>query len=356
MKRSVWISTFVWSALASLMLATPGYSQWLNYPTPGIPRTADGKPNLNGPAPRTAGGTPDLSGLWSIAGLGNATNITDVEMVPAARAIFQKRFETYGADDPGSNCLPEGPRAGLAGLDPLRIVQTPNMMVVLHETGTYRVIYTDGRPLPKSLNPTWMGYSIGRWDGDTFVVDTVGFNDRTWLDFGGHPHSEALHVTERFRRTKFGHMDLEMTFDDPKTYVKPFGIKVGVNYIADDDLIENVCLENEKDRTKLVGKIADERKSEKTLPVSVLLQYTGTYDVGPLGNWTVSVIGDHLAIELGDGGGKQAVFPTSENVFVFPTTGGTVTFVKDQKRNAVTHFLLTIVEGDFRADRKTTGR
>jgi hypothetical protein len=352
MKRSLRISTGVPVALALLSVATPGYSQWLNYSTPGIPRTADGKPNLSAPAPRAVDGKPDLSGLWSIAGLGSATNITDVEMLPAAKAIFQKRQETYGADDSASNCLPEGPRSGLAGLDPLRIVQTPNMVVVLYETGTFRVIYTDGRPLPKDLNPTWMGYSVGRWDGDTFVVDTVGFNDKTWLDFAGHPHSEALRVTERFRRTNFGHMDLEMRFDDPKTYVKPFAIKAAVNYLADDDLIENVCLENEKDRSKLVGVVADERKSEKRLPVSVLSQYAGTYDVGPLGNWTVSVVGDHLAIELSDGGGKQRVFPTSVNVFVFPTTGGTVTFVKDQKKNVVTHFLLTIVEGDFRAERK----
>jgi len=350
MKRRWWLNTF--AALGILTMGTPCYSQWLNYPTPGIPRTSDGKPNLSAPAPRTADGKSDLSGLWSIGGLGYATNITDVELLPAANAIFQKRLETYGADDPATSCLPEGPRSGLAGLDPLRIVQTPNMVVMLYETGTFRMIYTDGRPLPKDLNPTWMGYSIGRWDGDTFIVDTVGFNDKTWLDFGGRPHSEALRVTERFRRTNFGHMDLEMTFDDPKSYVKPFEIKVGVNYIADDDLIENVCLENEKDRAKLIGKVADERKSEKKLPINVLSQYTGTYDVGPLGNWTVSVVGDHLAIELGDGGGKQAVFPLSENVFAFPTTGGTVTFVKDQKKNAVTHFLLTIVEGDFRATRK----
>jgi hypothetical protein len=342
-------------ALAVLVAGaiSPSSAQWLNYPTPGIPRTPDGKPNLGAPAPRAADGRPDLSGLWSISGLGYATNITDVEMLPAAKTIFQKRLETYGSDDPGANCLPEGPRLGLAGLDPLRIVQTPALMVFLSETGTYRAIYSDGRPLPKAQNPTWMGYSIGRWDGDTFVVDTVGFNDRTWLDFLGHPHTEALRVTERFHRTNFGHMDLEMTFDDPKAYVKPFTIKLGVNYVPDDDLIENVCLENEKDRGKLIGKVADEKRNEKRVPLNVLSQYAGSYEVGPFGTWTVSVTGDHLAIELADGGGKQTVFPTSDNVFVFPSTGGTVTFVRDPKKNnAVTHFLLTIVEGDFRADRK----
>jgi|KBSMisStandDraft_5_1062788.scaffolds.fasta_scaffold00059_33 hypothetical protein len=352
MSRGLRISMFA-GAIFFAIGVSPGQGQWLNYPTPGIPRTPDGKPNLSAATPRTAEGRPDLSGLWSINGLGYATNITDVELLPAAKAIYQKRLETYGTDDPATNCLPEGPRSGLAGLDPLRIVQTPAMAVFLYEAGPYRIIYTDGRPLPKDQNPTWMGYSIGRWDGDTFVVETVGFNDRTWLDFVGRPHTESLRVTERFRRTNFGRMDLEMTFDDPKAYVKPFTIKVDVNYVPDDDLIENICLENEKDRAKLVGKVADEKRLEKKLPVSVLSQYSGTYDVGPLGNWIVSVVGDHLAIEIGVGGGKQQVFPTSNNVFVFPSTGGTVTFVKDPKKNnAVTHFLLTIVEGDFRADRK----
>jgi hypothetical protein len=253
--------------------------------------------------------------MWSFSGLGYATNITDVEMLPAAKAVCQKRLATYGREDTASNCFPEGPRAS-------------------------PVIHTDGRPLPTDQNPTWMGYSIGRWDGDTFVVETTGFNDRTWLDFNGHPHTEALRVTERFHRTTFGHMNLEMTFDDPKAYVAPFTIKMDVNYVPDDDLIEYACLENEKDRGKLVGRVADEKRREKKLPVSLLSQYAGTYNVGPLGNWTVSVVGDHLAIELGDGGGKQQVFATADNV-------------RDSKKNnAVTHFLLTIVEGDFRADRK----
>src|ERR1041385_7030447 len=150
--------------------ASSVWAQWLSYPTPGIPRTKDGKPNLTARAPRGPDGKPDLTGLWSLEGLGAATNITNTEMTPAAQAIFRKRLETYGNDDPNIGCLPEGPRSGLAGLDPFRIVQSRNMTIVLHETGTYRVIHTDGRPLPTDMNPTWMGYSIGRWDGDTFVV------------------------------------------------------------------------------------------------------------------------------------------------------------------------------------------
>jgi hypothetical protein len=335
------------------LLAAPASAQWLNYKTPGIPRTKDGKPQLTAHAPRAADGKPDLSGMWTLSGLGSATNITDVQMLPAADAIYRKRLETYANDDPSIGCLPEGPRTGLAGLDPFRIVQSRYMTIVLNEDGPYRQIFTDGRPLPKDMNPTWMGYSIGRWDGDTFVVTTAGYNDKTWLDFVGHPHSEALVLTERFRRTDFGHMQVEMTFDDPKTYVRPFTLRLTANFVADDDLIENICLENEKDHGRLVGTIADEKKAQKRVAPGVLAEYVGTYNVGPLGNWTVSVVGDSLAIEISDGGGKQQVFPTADNVFVFPSTGGTVTFVRDSKKNnVVTHFLLTIVEGDFRADRK----
>jgi hypothetical protein len=338
------------TAAVLVLLAAPAGAQWINYPTPGIPRTKDGKPNLTARAPRAADGKPDLSGMWNINGIGTVTNITDVEMLPAAQALFKKRLETYSNDDPGIACLPEGPRAGIAGLDPLRIIQTPAMVAILYEPGTFRLIYTDGRPLPKDMNPTWMGYSIGRWDGDTFVVTTAGYNDRSWLDFIGHPHSDALRVTERFRRTDFGHMQLEMTFDDPKTYVRPFTIKLNVSFVADDDLIEYVCLENERDRGKLVGRIADEKTSEKKVPANVLAEYVGKYDVGPLGSWTMSIVGGELAVEVSDGGGRQPMFARTDNVFVFPGIGGTLTFVKE--KNAVTHFVLTTVEGDLRANRK----
>src|SRR5215475_2239130 len=271
------------AAMALSLLATPAVAQWVNHKTPGIPRTKDGKPNLTAPTPRTADGKPDLSGLWAINGLGHATNLADADMLPAAQALYKKRLETYANDDPAANCLPEGPRSGLAGLDPLRIVQSRYLTAVLYESGQFRLIHTDGRALPKDMTPTWMGYSIGRWEGDTFVVETAGYNDRTWLDFGGRPHSEALRVTERFRRIDFGHMQLEMTFDDPKTYRRPITIKMAVNFVPDDELIENVCLENEKDRARLVGKVADERKDERKVPLNVLSQYAGTYDVGPLG-------------------------------------------------------------------------
>ena len=248
MTRSAQLSRSMTFASLLALLATPAAAQWLNYPTPGIPRTADGKPDLTAPAPRTADGKPDLSGMWQIGGLGYATNITDVDMLPWAQALFKKRVETYATDDPTVGCLPEGPRSGLAGLDPLRIVQAPNMVVILYETGIFRQIFTDGRKFPRDPSPTWLGYSVGRWEGDTLVVDTIGFNDKAWLDVLGHPRSEALHITERYRRRDFGHLDIEMTFDDPKMYTKPFGIKVTHELVPDSDILEYFCAENERDR------------------------------------------------------------------------------------------------------------
>jgi hypothetical protein len=273
--------------------AAPAAAQWIDHPTPGIPRTRDGKPNLAAPAPRTADRKPDLSGLWSIGGLSAVALITDVEMLPWAQALYKERLDTYGHDDPAANCLPEGPRSGLAGLDALRIVQTPNLIVILYESGPARQVHLDGRPHPKDPTPTWMGYSVGRWEGDTLVVETTGFNDRTWLD---------------------------ITYTDPKTYTKPFSVKLPVFYQADTDLLENVCLENEKDRPKLVGRPQDEKASEKKV--------ARTPDAPRL-----------------------PLFAVSDTQFVFQSLGGQVRFVPDAA-GVATQLILTIVEGDIPAMRK----
>lgn len=340
-------------AIASfaLVASVSAEAQWLNHPTPGTPRTADGKPDLTAPVPRTAEGKPDLSGVWNINGLGFSTNITSVEMLPWAKKIYDERTATYGHDDPASNCLPEGPRAGLGGLEPFRIVQTPYVSFFMYESSPSRQIFTDGRTLPIDPTPSWMGYSVARWEGDTFIVDTTGYNDRTWLDFTGHPHSEALHMIERFRRTDFGHMQLTITFEDPKAYKQPWTIDVAVNLAADTDLLEYVCLENEKDRPKLVGRASEDRKASTKVPREILTRYVGVYDVAMLGVWTVSLDGDELKIEMGDGGGKQGVIPHSDTVFGYPAIGGPVRFVSDDK-GQVTGFVLTVVEGDIPAKKR----
>jgi hypothetical protein len=339
------------ATVITLSAAVPAGAQWINYPTPGVPRTADGKPDLTAPVPRTADGKPDLSGVWAANGLGYSTNITNVEMLPWAQKVYEARLATYGHEDPASNCLPEGPRAGLPGLEPFRIVQTPHVSYFMYESSPVRQVFADGRKLPDDPTPTWMGYSVARWDGDTFVIDTAGYNERTWLDFTGHPHSDALHVTERFRRTDFGHMQLSMTFEDPKAYRQPWTITVAINLVPDTELLEYVCLENEKDRPRLVGRASDDRSASKKVSRDTLARYVGVYDVVMLGVWTVSIEGDDLKIEMSDGGGKQSVIPHSDTVFLYPPVGGPVRFVSDEK-GQVTGFVVTVVEGDIPAKKR----
>jgi len=169
---------------------------------------------------------------------------------PEALAIMRNRPKDYVS--PTQRCLPEGvPRADLISF-PFKIVQTPQQLVVMYEIDdTRRQIYTDGRKLPVDLSPAWLGYSVGRWEGETLVVDTAGFNDQGLIDAGGHPQGEQLHVQERFHRIDFGHMDLQITIDDPKTYTKPLTFKVTELLLPDTDILESFCAENEKDRAHM---------------------------------------------------------------------------------------------------------
>src|SRR5207244_2573927 len=187
-------------AILLFALATPLAAQWLKYPAPGIPRTQDGKPNLTAAAPRTADGKPDLSGLWQRSSLKYETNIAaDLkpgEIQPWAEALVQHRAEDLQKDSPGIQCLPWGPGYSTSARK-AKIVQTPGLMLMLDEDLTYRQIFMDGRPLETDPNPSWMGHSVGRWEGDPLVVESFGFNDRSWLDHDGHPHTEALRMTER---------------------------------------------------------------------------------------------------------------------------------------------------------------
>lgn len=267
-------------------LLTSAQAQWLNYPTPGTPRTPDGKPNLAAPAPRAPNRKPDLSGVWrvqptsraemrrifgslldaaaplSVPGMDLESGISkyfiniladfkpqEAPLRPEAMAILRRR--AAGGESPRV-CLPAGPLTPLIP-DPHKFVQSPKEIVIMYEAdGTHRQIYTDGRELPKEIiQPDWQGYSAGKWEGDTLVVETAGFNDKTWLDVIGHPHSEALHIVERYHRRDFGHMDVVMTFDDPEMYTKPFTIKYAEDLLPDTDVLEYVCDENERDRAHL---------------------------------------------------------------------------------------------------------
>jgi len=252
----------------------PAAAQWLDYHEPGTPRTKDGKPNFNAPAPRIHG-KPDLSGVWQaertpvseytrVLGDNIAKVQVDLNDVtkqvmsifwgvkpddrpyrPEAVAILKQRA---GQWTPESQCLPGSLPASMF-IYAFKMIQAPREIVVVFEDGDPpRQIYTDGRSLPKDPQPSWMGYSVGSWQGDTFVVDTTGFNEAGWMDGVGHPHSESMLMRERYRRRDFGHMDVEITFDDPKYYTRPFTIQTALNLLPDSDVLEFVCAENEKDR------------------------------------------------------------------------------------------------------------
>jgi len=264
-----------WIAILLATATLPVSAQWLDYHEARTPRTKDGKPNLTAPAPHI-NGKPDLSGVWQTerTPLSEFTRVLgdDVAKVqvdlndvtkhevnvfwdlkpeeqplrPEAVAIMKQRA---GLDFPTSRCLPAGVPAGMF-IYPSKIIQAPQEIVFLSGVNDPpRQIYTDGRSLPKDPQPAWMGYSVGNWQGDTLVVETIGFNDASWLDAFGHPRSESMRIHERYRRRDFGHMDLELTLEDPKYYTRPYTFKTELNLIPDSDVLEFVCSENEKDRT-----------------------------------------------------------------------------------------------------------
>jgi len=249
----------------AILLAAVGSglsAQWLNYPSVGTPRLPDGKPDLSAPAPRAADGRPDLSGLWRMSPgdfrkhHGNlGADVKDVPFLPASEALYKERLANGGRDDPEARCLPDGVPRVHGSAHPTKIVQLPNILLFLHENpGVYRQIFLDGRELPKDPNPTWMGYSVGHWEGDALVVAATGFNGQAWLDTNGHPTSDALRLAERFRRVDFGHLEIQITVDDPKTYSRPWTATGRHDLIADSDLIEYVCLENESSLSHILSR------------------------------------------------------------------------------------------------------
>jgi hypothetical protein len=249
--------------LTTLVAGAPADAQWPSYPWKNVPRTADGKIDMNAPARRTADGKPDLSGFWMPVGvvrhlLNLAADLKpgEVPLQPWAEALYKERIENNGKDHPGARCWPSGIPEKNNIPDGLKVVHTPDLMLFLYESRTiYRQIFTDGRPLPPpDAQPTWQGYSIGRWEGDTFVVETIGFNGLAWLDQAGYPATSALKFTERFRRRDFGHIELEMTIDDPKMYTRPWTLYGELVFQADTELLEFICEENNKDVQHMVGK------------------------------------------------------------------------------------------------------
>lgn len=242
-------------------------AQWAKLLDASLPRASDGAPDLAAPAPRTPDGKPDLSGVW-LADIDPEMEIVSVEHAqfprhfiditadldpeavpfqPWAKALFEERLEARGLDTPIAYCKPTGfPLLNTVPL-PYKIVQAPDLVLVLYEENTvFRQIFLDGRERAEDAIPRWMGYSTGRWEGDDLVVETTGFNDRHWLDGMGHPHSDRLRVIERFRRTDAGHLEIEITIDDPGAYTRPITYTPTYTLQPQDDLLEYFCTENEQ--------------------------------------------------------------------------------------------------------------
>jgi hypothetical protein len=315
------------------LIASCASGQWLNYPTPGIPRLPDGKPNLAAPVPKAADGKPDLSGVWRInTGPYSANIANDLkpgDVLPWAEALAKQRGENLGKDDPSNiHCLPLGPRFTFDANNPIKkVVQTPTLIVILSEDLTYRQIFLDGRELPVDPNPDFMGYSVGHWEGDTLVVTTAGYNDRTWLDAGGHPHTEALRATERIHRRDLGHLEMTQTFDDPKAYTRAWTVKVTGDLMPDSDLLEYVCNENNKGSAHLVGKaIAIEVAQE------VVAKYAGVYAGTTLSGRRVRfeiLLSDRELWFSRDGSARQLLTPVSNTQFLIPMGGVQLEFLEE---------------------------
>ena len=258
--------------MAIVVLLVPALpAQWLNYPSAGVPRLADGKPNLAAAAPRAADGKPDLSGMWQAADplpCNDVTRVcTDLPITrqfgnladglkdpPAYTQWARDAMRERAGKDPYTHCItPGGPRMHL--LPTMRkVVQTGKLMVILDEyNASYRQIFLDGRPLPEDPQPSWNGYSSGHWEGDRLMVESNGFRDDQWLDARGNPLTNAGKVIERFRRPNFGSLEIEITIDDPKAYLRPWTAVVKETAVPDTDLLDSICLENEKDVPHLPG-------------------------------------------------------------------------------------------------------
>jgi hypothetical protein len=251
--------------------------QWLHYPTAGVPKKPDGTPNLNGATPRMADGKPDFSGIWHTARLipctpdggkfidcgteiGGSPLALDLgtdmpgglPYQPWAAALVKQRKADHGIDDPHVRCLPDNPPRTWVMPHLVKAVHTPKLLVLLYEVNAmYRQIFVDGRPALIDPNPSWNGYSTGRWEGDTLVVQTNGFRDDLWIDMAGSPMSEAAVMTERMRRPSYGSLELEITINDPKTYTRPWTVKMVQKIELDTELIDEICLENEKSYQRL---------------------------------------------------------------------------------------------------------
>ena len=286
-------------SLFSLVLASPLSAQWFGLSTPGIPRTADGDVDLHAPVPRTADGRPDMSGLW-VPVDARGTLFEPDYIQDWALEVMDEQERDFYRNDPRFHCLPSGPSnypAGMSVGGSRRIVQHPDFIAVLNSDMSYRQIFMDGRELEaEPLLPTWEGYSAGYWDGDTLVVESNGFNDKTWLTREGLPHTDQLRITERYRRPDFGHIELEISYEDPGTFTQPVQLTIDMVYRADAEILEVICNESETGRRHYSGEISQAEGRGVEIPQETLEKYVGTYQ----GVWLGNMITAEISLEGGE--------------------------------------------------------
>jgi hypothetical protein len=339
------------AALAFIVGTTSASAQWLKHPWPGIPRTAAGKPDLTALAPRGPDGKPDLTGVWN--GPTPEPTLDPAIAQPWVNDLVRQRQQDYHKGRPFYQCLPSGPEADrFAGWK--RILQTPTMIAILNEDLTYRVIFMDGRELEANAAPSWMGYSVGRWDGDTLIVDSVGFNDKTWLSRYGQSHTEALRVREVYRRRDVGHLQVEVTFTDPGAYVKPWSFTADMALAADTEMLESVC---ERSSDQWAATLSDVARTAVTVAPGVLARYVGVYKGTYIGTKrTVEVVlsdGQLIAKVAGaagvDGGEIRPLIPQSDTLF--EGLGMGYQFIVDDK-GVVTDVVEVHVSGPYKYARE----
>lgn len=297
--------------LTALVLAAgalPASAQWLDRPWPGIPRTADGKPNLTAPAPRGHDGTPDLSGLWD--GEDPAPRPDPADMKQWVKDIAREQQEQFFKMRPAYRCQPSGPEAEKFGRWK-RIIQTPAAIAILSDDQTYRLIHMDGRTLEADPAPSWQGYSVGRWEGDTLVVESNGFNDKTWVSRRGLSHTEALRLVERYRRTDFGHLEIDVTVTDPGAYARPWSYRVEKTLTPDTEMLELVCERNSDHWSSRTTETAVH------VPPDVLARYVGAYSGIYQGNPRTAriTVKDGTLFVASGGGEPQPLVARSQTLF-----------------------------------------
>lgn len=308
------------ATLVLLVSTTPLAAQWLTLRTPGVPRTADGEPELTAPAPRTADGHLDLSGLWRPSRV--RSDLNDPSNLQAwVRTLVDERESRFFVDNPRLGCLPSGPDNLTAGGNSYglrRILQHPTMMAMLYNDGTYRQIFMDGRELEPDPLRIWMGYSVGRWDGDTLVVESYGYNDKTWLG-RGISHTERLRITERYQRSDFGTIQIDVTYEDPGALESPLHATLEMRFVADEEMLETVCVEAYGgERGNWTTETTEIEEEVAEVAPETLAKYVGTYR----GMYLQNSVTIEVTLEDGglfmqrNNGARARLIPQSEAAFV----------------------------------------